>query len=160
MASNLSEIEYDNGTGSNATGEENLPGTSNVFPQVLLIEMIIYSLWMIFQGATKYLWWHYSVSAVQISRILLIENLSKLIFVCGLLTSSEVWSRMFETRGLAVLFISCVCKLGTDLLRKLVEKNHYGIWGDISIMTCATLYLVILLVCRYGKKANLCGYLR
>lgn len=69
--------------------------------------------------------------------------------------SSEGWSRMLETRGLTVLFLSCMCKLGTDIMTKLVENDHYRIWGDISIMICTTSYLIILLVCRYGKKANL-----
>ncbi|MGL5901669.1 MAG: hypothetical protein ACRCZO_03220 [Cetobacterium sp.] len=62
---------------------------------------------------------------------------------------------MLDSRGLAVLFTSCVFKLVTDLVTELVEKTNYRIWGDISIMTCATLYLIILLISKYGKKSNL-----
>lgn len=37
----------------------------------------------------------------------------------------------------------------------MIKKCQFTIWCEITITVCTTLYLVILLVYRYGKKANL-----
>ncbi len=51
--------------------------------------------------------------------------------------------------------LSSISKLGIDISIKIIEKDNFVVWGEITIIICTALYLMGVLIIKHGKEANL-----
>lgn len=152
MASNGTNIENENGTKAGA-GETAIGFSSTTLVEVS--ELLIFGLWMLVQGVNKNLWWHCIFSISQIARILVLGSISKIDLVCHMLAVSEGWSNIIGLPGVVALGITSTCKLCIDIIAKINRKDPFVLWCEITIIVCAAVYLMGVLLIIHGKEANL-----
>ncbi len=72
---------------------------------------VIFTIWVFLQGVNTFLWWHVSIIVFQMTWIILMKSMSKIILVCHLLTVSDGWSNLIGLRGVIAVTLTSVCKL-------------------------------------------------
>lgn len=115
----------------------------------------VYILWMLLQGINRNLWWLYFLSVLQVVRIMLIGRISKMIFVCALMILSIGWQKLLGHQGTFGLTVTSILKLGIDVTSVMIHEDKFVFWGEICIIITSAIYLIGLLIFKYGKEAML-----
>lgn len=114
----------------------------------------IFVLWVLIQGIDRNLCWHLMVAFLQIIRIILMKRISQIILVCNVIIISEGWSKILGVRGMIALTMTSVCKLCIDVSVKILGKDDFVLWCEMTIISIDAIYLMGIPMFRYRR---VCG---
>lgn len=86
---------------------------------------------------------------------MLIGRISKMIFVCALMILSIGWQKLLGHQGTFGLTVTSILKLGIDVTSVMIHEDKFVFWGEICIIITSAIYLIGLLIFKYGKEAML-----
>lgn len=95
----MSSIGEANATDANATTAEAGGSGIEIINPEQVSEIGVFIIWMMIQFFTKNLCWHLFLGFIQIVRVLIIGEISKMILVCDIMIVSDGWSQLLGTKG-------------------------------------------------------------
>ncbi len=122
---------------------------------IQVCHFLIYAIWVCLQGVNTFLCWHVMITILQITRIILMKSISKIMLVCLLLTVSDGWSKLLGLRGVVAVTLISVCELCIDASTKITGKDGFVLFCEITMIMGNAVYLMGILLIKHKMKANL-----
>ncbi len=140
----------------NRTRSDEGEPSKELSPELIQVcHFLIYGIWVCLQGVNTFLWWHVTLIVLQMSRIILLKSISKIMLVCHLLIVSEGWSKLLGLPGVVAVTLTSGCKLCVDVSTMITGKDGFVLFCEITIITGNAVYLMGILLITHKRKANL-----
>ncbi len=140
----------------NRTRSDEGEPSKELSPELIQVcHFLIYGIWVCLQGVNTFLWWHVTLIVLQMSRIILMKSISKIMLVCHLLIVSEGWSKLLGLPGVVAVTLTSGCKLCVDVSTMITGKDGFVLFCEITIITGNAVYLMGILLITHKRKANL-----
>ncbi len=141
---------------NNETRNDEGGHSKGLSPELIQVcHFLIYGIWVCLQGVNTFLWWHVTITVLQITRIILMKSISKIMLVCHLLIVSEGWSKLIGLPGVVTVTLTSVCKLCVDVSTMITGKDGFVLFYEITMITGNAVYLMGILLITHKRKANL-----
>ncbi len=82
---------------NNMTRDDEGEISKGLSPDLIQVcHFLIYAIWVCLQGLNTFLWWHVTITILQMIRIILMKSMSKIMLVCHLSQTAGVSYSVYE----------------------------------------------------------------